>query len=154
MWGHAIQCRITTEDPSNDFAPDFGTLKAYRLTGGFGVRLDAGNAFTGAHITPHYDSLLVKISTWGLDFKEAACVMNRSLQEFRIRGVKTNICFLENVVTHPTFLAGNCDTSFIDKHPELTGDEREKGPGDKNSQSHRQCYCQWNSGNCQTASVG
>ncbi|MHC1697888.1 MAG: pyruvate carboxylase [Geobacteraceae bacterium] len=119
MWGHAIQCRITTEDPANDFAPDFGTLKAYRSPGGFGVRLDAGNAFTGAHITPHYDSLLVKISTWGLDFKEAARVMNRSLQEFRIRGVKTNKCFLENVVTHPAFLAGTCDTSFIDKHPEL-----------------------------------
>lgn len=119
MWGHAIQCRITTEDPKNDFAPDFGTLKAYRSPGGFGVRLDAGNAFTGAHITPHYDSLLVKLSTWGLDFKEAARVMNRSLQEFRIRGVKTNISFLENVVTHPTFLAGKCDTSFIDKHPEL-----------------------------------
>lgn len=119
MWGHAIQCRITTEDPKNDFAPHFGTLKAYRSPGGFGVRLDAGNAFTGAHITPHYDSLLVKLSTWGLDFKEAARVMNRSLQEFRIRGVKTNISFLENVVTHPTFLAGKCDTSFIDKHPEL-----------------------------------
>ncbi len=119
MWGHAIQCRITTEDPKNDFAPDFGTLKAYRSPGGCGVRLDAGNAFTGAHITPHYDSLLVKLSTWGLDFKAAACVMNRSLQEFRIRGVKTNICFLENVVTHPTFLTGKCDTSFIDKHPEL-----------------------------------
>ena len=119
MWGHAIQCRITTEDPRNNFAPDFGTLKAYRSPGGFGVRLDAGNAFTGAHITPHYDSLLVKISTWGLNLKDAAQVMNRSLQEFRIRGVNTNIAFLENVVTHPIFLAGKCDTSFIDKHPEL-----------------------------------
>ncbi|MDD3295220.1 MAG: pyruvate carboxylase, partial [Geobacteraceae bacterium] len=119
MWGHAIQCRITTEDPKNQFAPDFGTLKAYRSPGGFGVRLDAGNAFTGAHITPHYDSLLVKISTWGLTFSDAAQVMNRSLQEFRIRGVNTNIPFLENVVTHPVFLAGKCDTSFIDKHPEL-----------------------------------
>ncbi|NMC73116.1 MAG: pyruvate carboxylase, partial [Geobacteraceae bacterium] len=119
MWGHAIQCRITTEDPRNNFAPDFGTLKAYRSPGGFGVRLDAGNAFTGAHITPHYDALLVKISTWGLNLKAAAQVMNRSLQEFRIRGVNTNIAFLENVVTHPIFLAGKCDTSFIDKHPEL-----------------------------------
>jgi pyruvate carboxylase len=119
MWGHAIQCRITTEDPTNNFAPDFGTLKAYRSPGGFGVRLDAGNAFTGAHITPHYDSLLVKISTWGLNLKEAARVMGRSLQEFRIRGVNTNIPFLENVVTHPIFLSGKCDTSFIDKHPEL-----------------------------------
>ena len=119
MRGYAIQCRITTEDPVNNFAPDFGTLKAYRSPGGYGVRLDAGNAFTGAHITPYYDSLLVKISTWGLTLKEAACVMDRSLQEFRIRGVNTNIMFLENVVTHPTFLSGQCDTSFIDKHPEL-----------------------------------
>lgn len=119
MWGSAIQCRITTEDPKNNFAPDFGVLKAYRSPGGFGVRLDAGNAFTGAHITPHYDSLLVKISTWGLTLKEAARVMDRSLQEFRIRGVNTNIAFLENVVTHPIFLAGKCNTSFIEKHPEL-----------------------------------
>jgi len=119
MWGSAIQCRVTTEDPTNGFAPDFGTLKAYRSPGGFGVRLDAGNAFAGAHITPHYDSLLVKISTWGLNLKEAARVMDRSLREFRIRGVNTNIPFLENVVTHPIFLAGKCDTSFIDKHPEL-----------------------------------
>jgi pyruvate carboxylase len=119
MRGYAIQCRITTEDPVNNFAPDFGTLKAYRSPGGYGVRLDAGNAFTGAHITPYYDSLLVKLSTWGLTLKEAACVMDRSLREFRIRGVNTNIMFLENVVTHPTFLNGQCDTSFIDKHPEL-----------------------------------
>ncbi|TLM99578.1 pyruvate carboxylase, partial [bacterium] len=119
MRGYAIQCRVTTEDPANGFAPDIGTLKAYRSPGGFGVRLDAGNAFAGAHITPHYDSLLVKLSTWGITFREAAQVMDRSLREFRIRGVNTNIPFLENVVTHPVFLAGNCDTSFIDKHPEL-----------------------------------
>ncbi|MBP1751177.1 MAG: pyc [Geobacteraceae bacterium] len=119
MRGYAIQCRITTEDPANNFAPDFGTLKAYRSPGGYGVRLDAGNAFTGAHITPFYDSLLVKISTLGHTLREAAQVMDRSLREFRIRGVKTNIPFLENVVTHPIFLDGQCDTSFIDKHPEL-----------------------------------
>ena len=119
MRGYAIQCRITTEDPANGFAPDFGTLKAYRSPGGFGVRLDAGNAFAGANITPHYDSLLVKLSTWGLHFREAARVMDHALREFRIRGVNTNIPFLENVVTHPLFLAGGCDTSFIDKHPEL-----------------------------------
>jgi len=117
--GHAIQCRVTTEDPNNGFAPDTGTLKAYRSPGGTGVRLDAGSAFGGAVITPHYDSLLVKLSTWGLTHEEAARIMNRCLQEFRIRGVKTNIGFLENVVTHPTFLAGDCDTSFIDTHPEL-----------------------------------
>ncbi|RNC66634.1 MAG: pyruvate carboxylase [Desulfuromonadales bacterium] len=119
MRGYAIQCRITTEDPTNNFAPDFGTLTTYRSAAGFGVRLDAGNAFTGSKITPHYDSLLVKVSAWGLDFAEAARVMYRSLQEFRVRGVKTNIPFLENVITHPVFQAGGCDTSFIEKHPEL-----------------------------------
>ena len=96
----------------NKFAPDFGTIKAYRTAAGFGVRLDAGNGYAGAQITPHYDSLLVKISTWGLTFADASRTMHRALQEFRIRGVKTNIGFLENVITHPVFLAGNCDTSF------------------------------------------
>ncbi|HSN90193.1 MAG TPA: pyruvate carboxylase [Anaeromyxobacteraceae bacterium] len=117
--GCAIQCRITTEDPQNGFAPDYGVLKAYRSPGGFGVRLDAGSAFNGAVITPHYDSLLVKVTTWGLTLRNAAHVMHRSLQEFRVRGVKTNIAFLENVVTHPLFLEGMCDTSFFESHPEL-----------------------------------
>jgi pyruvate carboxylase len=119
MRGYAIQCRITTEDPGNNFAPDFGVLTTYRSAAGFGVRLDAGNAFTGSQITPHYDSLLVKVTSWGLSFSEAAHIMHRSLQEFRVRGVKTNIGFLENVITHPVFLDGKCDTSFIEKHPEL-----------------------------------
>lgn len=119
MRGYAIQCRITTEDPANNFAPDFGTLTTYRSAAGAGIRLDAGNAFTGSQITPHYDSLLVKVSSWGLNFKDAAAIMDRALQEFRVRGVKTNISFLENVITHPVFLNGKCDTSFIDKHPEL-----------------------------------
>ncbi|WP_306537131.1 pyruvate carboxylase [Geobacter sp.] len=119
MRGYAIQCRITTEDPNNNFAPDFGTITTYRSSAGFGVRLDAGNAFTGSVITPHYDSLLVKVTSWGLTFEEAAHIMDRSLQEFRVRGVKTNIGFLENVITHPVFLGGTCDTSFIEKHPEL-----------------------------------
>jgi pyruvate carboxylase len=119
MRGYAIQCRITTEDPGNNFAPDFGTITTYRSAAGFGVRLDAGNAFTGAQITPHYDSLLVKVSAWGLTLQEAATTMHRSLQEFRVRGVKTNIGFLENVVTHPVFLDGKCNTSFIEMHPEL-----------------------------------
>ena len=119
MRGYAIQCRITTEDPTNNFAPDFGTLTTYRSAAGAGIRLDAGNAFTGAQITPHYDSLLVKVSSWGLTFQAAANIMNRALQEFRVRGVKTNIGFLENVVTHSVFLKGKCDTSFIEKHPEL-----------------------------------
>ncbi|HAD03598.1 MAG TPA: pyruvate carboxylase, partial [Desulfuromonas sp.] len=117
--GFAIQCRVTTEDPGNNFAPDFGTIKAFRTAAGFGVRLDAGNGYAGAQITPHYDSLLVKISTWGLTFDDARRSMHRALQEFRIRGVKTNIGFLEGVITDPTFIAGKCDTSFIDNHPEL-----------------------------------
>jgi pyruvate carboxylase len=117
--GYAIQSRITTEDPKNNFAPDFGTIKAYRSAAGFGVRLDAAAAYSGAVITPHYDSLLVKISTWGLKFPDAARTMHRALQEFRIRGVKTNIGFLEKVITHPVFLEGTCDTSFLDDHPEV-----------------------------------
>ncbi|WP_176062113.1 pyruvate carboxylase [Anaeromyxobacter diazotrophicus] len=129
--GHAIQCRVTTEDPQNGFMPDTGTLKAYRSPGGAGVRLDAGSAFTGAVITPHYDSLLVKVSSWGLTLDEASRIMHRCLQEFRIRGVKTNIPFLENVITHPDFLAGRCDTSFIDEHPELREARRRQDRGSK-----------------------
>ena len=91
----------------------------YRSSGGFGVRLDAGNGFQGAVITPYYDSLLVKVSTWGMSFKEAAAKMDRNLQEFRIRGIKTNIPFLENVVKHPNFISGHFNTSFIDSTPEL-----------------------------------
>jgi len=117
--GYAIQSRITTEDPKNNFAPDFGTIKAYRTAAGFGVRLDAAAGYAGAVITPHYDSLLVKISTWGLTFSDASRTMHRALQEFRIRGVKTNIGFLERVITHPVFLKGECDTSFLDNHPEI-----------------------------------
>ncbi|WP_225072345.1 pyruvate carboxylase [Desulfuromonas sp. CSMB_57] len=119
LYGFAIQCRVTTEDPENNFAPDFGTITAYRSSGGYGVRLDAGSAYPGARISPYYDSLLVKMSTWGLTLRDAAQIMHRSLEEFRLRGVKSNIGFLENVIRHPTFLSGNCDTSFIDEHPEL-----------------------------------
>ncbi|MDN7244305.1 pyruvate carboxylase [Planococcus shenhongbingii] len=117
--GFAIQSRVTTEDPLNDFMPDTGKLMVYRSGGGFGVRLDAGNGFQGAVITPFYDSLLVKVSTWGNTFKEAAAKMDRNLQEFRIRGIKTNIPFLENVVRHKNFINGEFDTSFIDSTPEL-----------------------------------
>lgn len=119
MIGYAIQARVTTEDPVNDFMPDTGKLMVYRSSGGFGVRLDAGNGFQGAVVTPYYDSLLVKISTSGMNFKEAAAKMDRNLKEFRIRGVKTNIPFLNNVVTHEKFLSGAFDTSFIDTTPEL-----------------------------------
>lgn len=117
--GYAIQCRVTTEDPENGFLPDTGRLLAYRSGGGFGVRLDTGNGYRGAIITPYYDSLLVKISTYAVTFEQASKKMLRTLREFRIRGVKTNIPFLENVVTHPDFLSGNYDTSFIDTKPEL-----------------------------------
>ena len=119
LFGYAIQSRVTTEDPLNNFMPDTGKIMVYRSSGGFGVRLDAGNAFQGAVITPHYDSLLVKISTWGKTFREAAAKMDRNLQEFRIRGIKTNIPFLENVVTHQSFLEGKFDTNFIDSTPDL-----------------------------------
>ncbi|GGA17267.1 pyruvate carboxylase [Psychrobacillus lasiicapitis] len=119
LFGFAIQSRVTTEDPLNNFMPDTGKLMVYRSGGGFGVRLDAGNGFQGAVITPYYDSLLVKVSTWGMSFKEAAAKMNRNLQEFRIRGIKTNIPFLEKVVKHPSFLSGQFNTSFIDSTPEL-----------------------------------
>lgn len=117
--GYAIQCRVTTEDPANHFSPDTGKIMAYRTGGGFGVRLDAGNGYQGAVITPHYDSLLVKVSTQALTFEDAAAKMLRNLKEFRIRGIKTNIAFLENVMTHPNFLNGTVDTSFIDSTPEL-----------------------------------
>ncbi|WP_138417277.1 pyruvate carboxylase [Aquibacillus sediminis] len=117
--GFAIQSRVTTEDPLNNFMPDTGKIKAYRSGGGFGVRLDAGNGFQGSVITPYYDSLLVKVSTWALSFEQAATKMHRNLKEFRIRGIKTNIPFLENVITHPNFLNGEYDTSFIDSTPTL-----------------------------------
>ncbi|MFL6517682.1 MAG: pyruvate carboxylase, partial [Bacillus sp. (in: firmicutes)] len=119
MNGFAIQSRVTTEDPLNNFMPDTGKIMAYRSGGGFGVRLDAGNGFQGAVITPYYDSLLVKLSTWALTFEQAASKMVRNLQEFRIRGIKTNIPFLENVVKHEKFRNGEYDTSFIDTTPEL-----------------------------------
>ncbi|MCG6157999.1 pyruvate carboxylase [Rubinisphaera margarita] len=117
--GFAIQCRITTEDPTNGFMPDYGRVSHYRSASGMGIRLDAGSAFSGAVVNPFYDSLLVKVTAHGRTYRETARRMLRSLQEFRIRGVKTNIPFLAKVVTHETFLEGNCTTRFIDKTPEL-----------------------------------
>ena len=117
--GEAIQCRITTEDPANNFMPDTGKLIAYRSGGGMGIRLDAGNAFTGSVITPYYDSLLVKATTWGLTHQIAITKMMRCLREFRIRGVKTNIAFLENLLQNPQFVNGTYTTNFIDQTPEL-----------------------------------
>jgi pyruvate carboxylase len=117
--GYAIQCRVTTEDPSNNFMPDYGRMTHYRSASGMGIRLDAGTAFSGAVVTPFYDSLLVKVIAKGIRFVDAARRMERCLQEFRVRGVKTNIPFLINLVTHPTFLAGGCTTKFLDETPAL-----------------------------------
>ncbi len=117
--GYAIQCRVTTEDPANNFMPDYGRLSHYRSGGGAGVRLDGGSAFSGAVVNPFYDSLLVKVTVRGRRFSDACSRMDRVLQEFRIRGVKTNIPFLIKVMAHPKFIAGNFTTRFIDETPEL-----------------------------------
>jgi pyruvate carboxylase len=117
--GHALQCRVTTEDPENNFTPDYGRLTAYRSAAGFGVRLDGGNAYPGAIITPYYDSLLVKVTASGQTSSEVIARMDRALREFRIRGVSTNLLFLENVINHPQFKSGECITRFIDSTPEL-----------------------------------
>jgi pyruvate carboxylase len=117
--GFAIQCRVTTEDPANRFMPDYGRVTHYRSAGGMGIRLDAGTAFSGAVVFPYYDSLLVKVSAWGRTFGDAAQRMERCLQEFRVRGVKTNIPFLTRLINDPTFIAGECTTRFIDETPAL-----------------------------------
>lgn len=117
--GYAIQCRITTEDPENGFKPDYGTIIAYRSAGGFGIRLDAGNCYAGVTISPFFDSMLVKISASGRTLKGASDRLQRALTEFRIRGVKTNKGFLENVLKHPTFYKGQATVKFIEDHPEL-----------------------------------
>lgn len=117
--GYAVQCRVTTEDPENKFTPNYGKIITYRSAGGFGVRLDAGMGDTGAVITPFYDSLLVKITTSGATFPMALERMDRALREMRIRGVKTNIPFLENVIHSKTFRSGNATTTMIDTSPEL-----------------------------------
>ena len=117
--GHALQCRITTEDPQNKFIPDYGQIAAYRGATGFGIRLDGGTAFSGAVITPFYDSLLEKLTAWGPTPEEATSRMLRALREFRIRGVATNLRFLETLVGHPRFRAADYTTRFIDETPEL-----------------------------------
>ena len=117
--GYAIQCRITTEDPANGFAPDTGTIELYRSASGYGIRLDGGNGFTGSEVTPYYDSLLVKITSWALTFDGATRKAIRALRETQIKGVKTNIGFLLNVLNHPKFRNGDCNTGFIGATPEL-----------------------------------
>ncbi len=117
--GFAIQCRITTEDPENNFKPDYGTILTYRNAAGFGIRLDEGSSYTGMRVSPFFDSLLVKVSASGRTLKGTSMRLHRALREFRIRGVKTNIGFLENVISHPVFLKGEATVGFIEGHPEL-----------------------------------
>ena len=117
--GFAMQCRITTEDPSDNFKPDYGTLITYRNATGFGVRLDEGSTYPGMKISPFFDSMLVKVSTQGATLVDAARKMNRALREFRIRGVKNNIQFLENLINHPVFVEGKATVNFIQEFPEL-----------------------------------
>ncbi len=117
--GYAIQCRVTTEDPANNFAPDNGKITAYSSSGGFGVRLDGGNADVGTVISPYYDSLLVKVTSWDHNFPAACRKAARAINEVRVRGVKTNIPFVTNILAHPDFVAGRCHTKFIDETPEL-----------------------------------
>ncbi len=119
LYGHAIQCRVTTEDPQNNFIPDYGRISAYRAATGMGVRLDGGTAYTGAVVTQYYDSLLEKVTVWAPKPEAAVARMDRALREFRIRGVSTNIAFVENLLAHPTFLDLSYTTKFIDTTPEL-----------------------------------
>ncbi|MEL7163029.1 MAG: biotin carboxylase N-terminal domain-containing protein, partial [Bacteroidota bacterium] len=117
--GFAVQCRVTTEDPANDFKPDYGTLIAYRSASGMGIRLDAGSAFPGAVISPYFDSLLVKVTGTGRTLKGAADRLHRALREFRVRGVKTNVGFLLNLLEDDDFQQGKATVRFIPDHPEL-----------------------------------
>ena len=121
IYGSGMQCRITTEDPENHFIPDYGRISAYREATGFGIRLDGGTAYSSAVITPFYDSLLEKVTAWAPTHEEAIRRMDRALREFRIRGVKTNLPFLEALVSHPSFRAGAYTTRFVDETPELFG---------------------------------
>ena len=117
--GYSIQCRLTTEDPMNGFAPDTGTITRYISPGGYGIRLDAGNAQMGAEISPYYDSLLVKVTAWSRTWNDAVNKASRALKELKIQGVKSNRTFLLNVLNHPQFKEGTCDTGFIADNPEL-----------------------------------
>ncbi|MDA8344962.1 MAG: pyruvate carboxylase [Thermaerobacter sp.] len=131
LQGAAIQCRVTTEDPKHNFLPDTGRILAYRSAGGQGIRLDGAGTESGAIITPYYDSLLVKCITFGPTFSAAAAKMLRALREFRVRGVRTNLRFLEEVVGHPAFLGGAVDTGFVDRTPELAAYEDPRDRGNK-----------------------
>lgn len=129
--GFAIQCRITTEDPENDFKPDYGTIVAYRNAGGYGIRIDEGSSYPGVKISPFFDSMLVKITAKGRTLKGTSLRLLRTLREFRIRGVKTNIPFLENLIMHEAFQSGDITVNFIADHPELTRLKKKADSGTK-----------------------
>ena len=112
--GHALQCRITTENPENNFIPDYGRITAYRGAFGFGIRVDGGTAYSGAVVTRYYDPMLEKVTAWAPSPEEAVARMDRALREYRIRGVATNLAFLEALLEHQDFLAGDYTTRFID----------------------------------------
>ncbi len=129
--GHALQCRITTEDPLNNFIPDYGRITAFREAHGMGIRLDGGTAYSGGVITRYFDSLLVKVTAWAPTPQQAIARMDRALREFRIRGVSTNIAFVENLLKHPVFLADQATTKFIDTTPELFTFKKRRDRGTK-----------------------
>ncbi len=117
--GFAVQCRITTEDPLNNFKPDYGRIIAYRNAGGYGIRIDEGSTYPGMQISPFFDSMLCKVTAWGRDLEDASKRLNRTLAEYRIRGVKDNTRFLQNILEHPVFRAGDARVSFIEKNPDV-----------------------------------
>ena len=129
--GHALQTRVTTEDPQNNFIPDYGRITAYRSATGMGIRLDGGTAYSGGVITRYYDSLLVKVTAWAQTPEKAISRMDRALREFRIRGVATNIAFVENLLKHPTFLSNEYTTKFIDETPGLFQFKKRRDRGTK-----------------------
>ena len=129
--GHALQTRVTTEDPLNNFIPDYGRITTYRSATGMGIRLDGGTAYSGAVITRYYDSLLTKVTAWAPTPEKAISRMDRALREFRVRGVSTNIAFVENLLKHPTFLSNEYTTKFIDDTPELFQFAKRKDRGTK-----------------------
>ena len=129
--GHALQTRITTEDPQNNFIPDYGRITAFRSATGMGIRLDGGTAYAGGVITRYYDSLLVKVTAWAPTPSKAIARMDRALREFRIRGVSTNIAFVENLLKHPIFLSNEYTTKFIDTTPDLFDFDKRRDRGTK-----------------------
>lgn len=129
--GHALQTRVTTEDPQNNFIPDYGRITAFRSATGMGIRLDGGTAYAGGVITRYYDSLLTKVTAWAPTPEKAIARMDRALREFRVRGVSTNIAFVENLLKHPTFLSNEYTTKFIDETPELFQFKRRRDRGTK-----------------------